>query len=45
MIGLAFSGGGVSAAIAAACTCNSLAEKFPSLLLERNLTVSTVSGG
>ncbi|EJK52918.1 hypothetical protein THAOC_27753 [Thalassiosira oceanica] len=40
-----YQGGGVSAAIAAACTCNSLAEKFPSLLLERNLTVSTVSGG
>ena len=44
-VGIAFSGGGVSAAIAAACSWNSIANSYPSVLSSNNITVSTVSGG
>lgn len=46
-IGIAFSGGGVSAAIGAACAWNSIVELHPHVLdpSVMDLTVSTVSGG
>lgn len=48
-IGIAFSGGGVSAAISAACAWNSIVESYPYVLdppdAIKKVTVSTVSGG
>ena len=43
-IGVAFSGGGVSAAIGAACAWNALADIY-NISSMNNLTISTVSGG
>lgn len=42
-IGVAFSGGGVSAAIGAACAWNAMADIYISSM--NNLSISTVSGG
>ena len=43
-VGIAFSGGGISAAVGAACAWNAIADIYPSSNLI-NLTISTVSGG
>lgn len=47
-VGIAFSGGGVPAAISAACAWNAIVETYPSIMEPSNaekVTVSTVSGG
>jgi len=43
-IGIAFSGGGVSAAIGAACAWNAMADIY-NISSMNNVTISTVSGG
>ena len=43
-VGIAFSGGGISAAVGAACAWNAIADIYPSSN-SINLTISTVSGG
>jgi len=43
-VGIAFSGGGISAAIGAACAWNAIASTYPSID-SLNVTISTVSGG
>jgi hypothetical protein len=47
-VGIAFSGGGIPAAISAACAWNAIVETHPSILMPphaEKVTVSTVSGG
>ena len=44
-IGIAFSGGGVPAAIGAACSWNAITDVYPHIGGFDNLTISTVSGG
>ena len=48
-VGIAFSGGGVPAAISAACTFNAILETYPSIMATdvnlSKVSLSTVSGG